>query len=237
MFFDIILISAPIILGLAFYFLKIEAVYDFTENAYIWLASKNRNILSGKSAGSKIARYSLVPLYTLFITLNDLTSNISDVWLRSSIRIMAYLYLIGSLFIIAVSLAYGLMVIAIFVVLSVVVVLLRKEYKKYQKEASQKKRKSSRLAGEESSAFVTKFWPFFISGNTKEKVGELFYSEEVKVDYKGRIFFADQTQLTPENIIGYIDSSGNIFDARKRIPKKIGKIDERGNVTGLFLNK
>jgi hypothetical protein len=236
MLLDIILITAPLIIGIALYFLKIESVYDFTENLYVWLATKNRHILSGDSLGSKIARYTLVPLYTLFITLNEMTANISDVWLRSATRIAAYLYLIGSLFIIVVSLAFGLMVIAIFVILSVVVVLLRKEYRKYQKESAQKKG-SARLTDEKSSAFVTKFWPFFISGNTKEKVGELFYSEEIKVDYMGRIFFADQTKLTPENIIGYIDSSGNIFDARKRIPKKIGKIDERGNVSGLYVKK
>jgi len=202
----------------------------------VWLATKNRNILSGKSFGSKIARYTLVPLYSLFIALNDLTKNISDVWLRTAIRITAYLYLIGSLYIIVVSLALGLLVFAVIAVLSVVVVLLRKEYRKYQKEAVPK-RDSGRSADKKSAAFVTKFWPFFISGNTKAKVGELFYSEEIKVDYKGRIFFADQTQLAPENIIGFIDGDGNIFDARKRIPKKIGKIDDRGNVSGFIINK
>lgn len=229
MLFIAILLLAPLLIGYFLVFLKIEGVYDFTEDFYDWLIRKSRNIRSGRSRFSNISRFTLEPVYSLLISINDLTRNMDNIGAISGIRIGAYLYLFGALIFIFSTLGQFFLVLALIAtgVLCVSVVLRYVSIK--QREVKTKKTAADHVEVR-TRTFVETIWPHFRSRVTKEKVEELFHLKEIEVDYEGEIFTNDLTVFPVRTRIGRVDKNGGIYDTRSGIPEKIGRIDSRGDV-------
>ncbi len=226
MLIEIIFIVMPFLLGLAQVLLKLEAVRKFTEDCDNWINRKYSNALHG---GNKIARFTLMPLYSLLITMNELTRNISNIWLQSGIRIAAYLYLFGILFLIFITFGYIILLFALLVIGVLLAVLALNRIFENRKEE-----KSLRILSEHSDGvsqtFIENIWPFLKSETTKEGVANLFDVQKIEVDYKGRIFENELSLLPDDTKIGCFDKKGNIYDTRKGNLDKVGNIDAQGNV-------
>jgi len=233
MIFLIFLLVVPFFIGAVCILLKIGAVYDFTVDFYYWLKEKRGNILSGKGKLAHISRFSLEPLYSLLIAINDWTENIDNKEKKSGIRIAAYLYLIGILLFIFFTLGQ-------FIFLLVLIgggVLLGSVMLKYI-SAKQKKvtikpaqiETPARQVEDQSQTFVESLWPHFRSKMTKYRVEKLFELKQIEVDYQGDIFSNDITTFPVKTKIGCVDKSGGIYDTRKEMPEKIGSIDTQGNI-------
>jgi len=229
MLFIAILLLAPLLIGYFLVFLKVEAIYDFTEDFYDWLIRKSRNIRSGRSKFSNISRFTLEPIYSLLISINDLTRNMDNIGAISGIRIGAYLYLFGALIFIFSTLGQFFLVLALLAtgVLCASAVLRYVSIK--QKEVKTKKTTADNVEAR-TRTFVETIWPHFRSRVTKEKVEELFHLKEIEVDYEGEIFTNDLTVFPVRTRIGRVDKNGGIYDTRSGIPEKIGRIDSRGDV-------
>ena len=184
MLIEIILIVMPCLIGLVQVIFKLDAVHEFSEDCYDWINKKYRNILQGDN---KIARYTLVPVYSLFITINDLTGHISNIWLQSGIRIAAYLYLIGIFFLIFITFGYILLIIVFLILVALIALLALRSVNESRKEQKSLKDLSKHSDGV-SQTFVENFWPLLKSDSTKEEVAYLFDVQKIEVDFKGRIF-------------------------------------------------
>jgi hypothetical protein len=222
----IIFIFLPFLVGIAQVFLKQESVYKFTEECEEWINKKYSNILQGEN---KILRFTLMPLYSLLITINDLTGGISDIWLKSGIRIAAYLYLLGALFLIFITFGYIILIFALLVIGVLIAVFTLSRTLESRKEA-----KSLRMLSQQSDGvsqiFVENIWPFLKSEITKEEVASLFDVQKIEVDYKGRIFENELSPLPDVLKIGCFDTKGNIYDTRKGHMEKLGNISAQGKV-------
>ena len=216
----------PLLVGLAQVFLKLEAVYKFTEDCDEWIDKKYRNILQREN---KVSRFTLVPFYSLLITINDLTGSISNIWLQSGIRIAAYLYLFGILLLIFITFGYILLIIVLLVIGVLVAVFTVSRILESRKEA-ESLRNLSRHSDGVSQTFVENIWPFVKSDTTREEVANLFDVQKIEVDYKGRIFENEFSPLPDDTKIGCFDKNGNIYDTRKGDLEKLGHIDAQGNV-------
>jgi len=230
MYPEIVIFVVPLLIGYVLTFLKIEALHEFTENIHIWLNRHLRNIHSGKSKTSKIERVTTAPLYSLFITINDLTSNISNIGVKSGIRIAAYLYLIGFLIFIFMILGHFLFLLALITISILLALLVVRYISKGRKKVTSKGISGKHFEGQ-SITFVESIWPLFRTRVTKEKVEELFDVEKIEVDYEGDIFAFDLSSPSAVRIkIGCVDKNGGIYDTRKETPEKIGSIDTLGRV-------
>lgn len=227
MLIETIFIVMPFLVGLTQVFLKLKAVYKFTEDCDEWIDKKYKNVLHGQN---KISRYTLIPLYSLFITINDMTANISNIWLQSGIRIAAYLYLLGILFLIFITFGYILFIIAFLVIGVLVAVLALSRILESRKEAKSLEDLSKHSDGV-SQTFVKNIWPFLKSDTKKEEVANLFDVQKIEVDYKGRIFENEFSPLPDDTKIGCFDKKGDIYDTRKGNPEKLGNINTQGIVT------
>jgi hypothetical protein len=229
MLFIAILLLAPLLIGYFLVFLKIEAIYDFTEDFYNWLIRKSRNIRSEKSRFSNISRFTLEPIYSLLISINDLTRNMDNIGAISGIRIGAYLYLFGALVFIFSTLGQFFLVLALLATGALCVsVILR--YVSIKHKAIKTEKTFVDHFEVRSQTFVETIWPHFRSRVTKEKVEELFHLKEIEVDYEGDIFTNDLTVFPVRTRIGRVDKNGGIYDTRSGIPEKIGRIDSRGDI-------
>jgi hypothetical protein len=230
---EIIFIVMPFLIGLAQVFLKLEAVYKFVEDCDDWINKKYTNVLQG---GNKIARFTLMPFYSLLVTMNDLTGNISNMWLQSGIRIASYLYLFGILFLIFITFGYILLLLALLVIGVLIAMLALSRILESRKEA-----KSLRILSQHSDnvsqAFVENIWPFLKSDTTREAVENLFDVQKIEVDYKGRIFENEFSPLPDDTKIGCFDTKGNIYDTRKGNLEKLGDIDAQGKVVDTRASK
>ena len=97
MIFLILLLVVPSLIGYFLVILKIKAVHSFTVDFYYWLKEKRQNILSGKGKFASLAKFTLEPVYSLLIAINDWSENIENKGTKSGVRIAGYLYLIGIL--------------------------------------------------------------------------------------------------------------------------------------------
>lgn len=226
MLIETIFIVMPFVVGMTQVFLKLEPVYTFTEDCNEWICKKYDNVLHGEN---KILRYTLVPLYSLLITINDLTGNISNVWLRSGIRMSAYLYFIGMLFLIFITFGYILLILVLLAIAALFAVLTVHRTLESRKEAKSLRELSQHSDGV-SQSFVENILPYLKSDSTKEEVADLFDVQKIEVDYKGRIFENELSPLPDDMKIGYFDTKGNIYDTRKGERERLGNIDAQGNV-------
>jgi hypothetical protein len=229
MLFIAILLLAPLLIGYSLVFLKIEAIYDFTEDFYDWLSQKSRNIRSGKSKFANLSKFTLEPVYSLLISINDLTRNMDNIGAISGIRIGAYLYLFGALIFIFSTLGQFFLLLALLGTgaLGVSVVL---RYVSIKHKAIKTTKTSANHFEAQKQTFVETIWPHFRSRVTKEKVEEMFHLKEIEVDYEGDIFTNDLTIFPVRTRIGRVDKNGGIYDTRSGIPKKIGRVDSRGEI-------
>ena len=226
MLVDIIFIVMPLLIGLAQIFLKLEVFYKFTEDCDEWIIRKYKNALQERN---KILRCTLIPFYSLLITINDLTRNIRNIWLQSGIRTTAYLYLFGILFLIFITFGYILLILVLLVMGVLVAVLALNRVLESRKEAKSI-RELNRHSDAVSMPFVENIWPFLKSDTTREEVANLFNVQKIEIDYKGRIFENEFSPLPDDTKIGRFDTKGNIFDTRKGNPEKLGEIDAHGDV-------
>jgi hypothetical protein len=229
MLFIAILLLAPLLIGYFLVFLKIEAIYDFTEDFYDWLVRKSRNIRAGRGRLASISRFTLEPVYSLLIYINDLTHNMDNIGAISGIRIGAYLYLFGALIFIFSTLGQFFLILALFGsgVFCASMILRYASIK--HRDVKTKSTKSDHFEAR-TQTFVETIWPHFRSRVTKEKVEELFHLKEIEVDYEGDIFTNDLTVFPVRTRIGRVDKNGGIYDTRSGIPEKIGRIDSRGDI-------
>jgi hypothetical protein len=226
MLIAIIFIVMPFLVGMAQVLLKQESVYEFTEECEVWINKKYRNVLDG---GNKISRFTLMPLYSLLITINELTGSISNIWLKSGVRIAAYLYLIGTLFLIFITFGYIILIFALLVIGVLIAVFTISRKLESRKEAKSIRTLSQQSDGV-SQSFVQNIWPFLKSEITKEELASLFDVQKIEVDYKGRIFENEISPLPDDLKIGCFDTKGNIYDTRKGHLEKLGNISAQGEV-------
>lgn len=233
MIFLILLLVIPLFVGYGLVFLKIDAVHSFTVDFYFWLKEKRQNILSGRGRLANIARYTMEPLYSLLIAINDWTENIENSGLKSGVRIAGYLYLVGTVLFIFFTLGPFLFLLAVIGV----GILLGTMALNYLKATAEKKRSQrsqtppdKKHAEQESRTFVETIWPHFRSRKIRDRVEDLFDLKQIEVDYHGDIFSSDITAFPLRTKIGRVDKNGGIYDTRKDLPEKIGSIDVQGNI-------
>ncbi len=233
MIFLILLLAVPFLIGVLLFFLKIRAVHEFTVDFYYWLKEKRRNILSGKGKFANTARFTLEPLYSLLIAINDWTENIDSTRAKTAIRTTAYLYLIGILLFIFFTIGQFLFLLALigisFLLGTVILNCISKSQKRAQSKRTQAKIHTKQAEGE-TLTFVESIWPRFRSRVIKESVEELFDLKQIEVDYHGDIFSSDITTFPVKTKIGCVDKNGGIYDTRKELPTKIGSINAQGNI-------
>ncbi len=223
MWVETIVLLIPLIVGAVQALKKYEAIDDLTENFNDWITEKSRRTGRGNNTPAKIARFTLVPLYSLFTTIHDLTENIQDFGLRAGIRIASYLYLVAFLFVIFITIGWKVLILAVaaFVLLIVFVVIRN----------SLPGRRSTTFS-DSSQNFVEKIWPFFRSDSTRERVAGLFDVEQIDVDYTGNILTYEKGDKPGKKKIGRVDKHGHIYDTRSAAAVKVGWVDERGRVIG-----
>lgn len=233
MIFLILLLVVPFFIGYILVFLKIRAINDFTIDFHYWLKEKRHNILSGRSKTANIAKFTVEPLYSLLIAVNDWTENIDNTGTKSGIRIAAYLYLIGILLFIFFTLGQFLFLLALVGVGILLGTGLLKYFSRRQERAKSKQIQSkiqTSQVGGETKTFVESLWPLFRSRMTRERIEDLFDLKQIEVDYRGDIFSNDITTFPVKTKIGRVDKNGGIYDTRKEMPQKIGSIDTQGNI-------
>ena len=232
MLLEMIFLVGPLAIGLVQVFAKFDAIDQGTQNFHDWLVRRNRDFLTGNGKFDKIARQTLVPWNTLFITVHDLTDDIRNWGLQSGIRLTSYIYIYTFLLLILVTIGKGLFIIALIGnVLFAILLLLRKTSDDSLRQQIGPKVNIG-LDDEKSSGFVTKYYPFFVAENNRNKVGQLLNVDKIEVDYQGKIFTTDN-QYFGRTKIGYVDGTGNIYDMREKKPLRIGWVDTRGNIEGL----
>jgi hypothetical protein len=233
MIFLILLLLVPLFVGYVLVFLKIGAVHAFTVDLYYWLKEKRQNILSRKGKWAAIAKYTMEPLYSLLIAINDWTENIENSGIKSGVRIAGYLYLIGIVLFVFFTLGQFLFLLAL---IGVAILLgtmmlnyLRTTSKKEKSRRPQTVLPEKRAEGE-SLTFVESIWPYFRSRKIRDRVEDLFDLKQIEVDYHGDIFSSDITTFPVKTKIGRVDKNGSIYDIRKEMPEKIASIDVQGNI-------
>lgn len=233
MIFLILLLVAPFFIGYILVFLKIRAINDFTIDFHYWLKEKRHNILSGRSKTANIAKFTVEPLYSLLIAVNDWTENIDNTGTKSGIRIAAYLYLIGILLFIFFTLGQFIFLLALVSGGILLGTGLLKYFSRRQERAKSKqiqsKIQTNQVEGE-TKTFIESLWPLFRSRMTRERIEDLFDLKQIEVDYHGDIFSNDITTFPVKTKIGRVDKNGGIYDTRKEMPEKIGSIDTQGNI-------
>lgn len=233
MIFLILLLVGPLIIGYFLVFFKIGAVHAFTVDFYYWLKERRQNILAGQGKLSNIAKFTMEPLYSLLIAINDWTENVENTGLKSGLRIAGYLYLIGTVLFIFFTLGQFLFLLAVIGV----GILLGMMALNYLRSVSQKEKSrqpqtfsEKKPVKEESRTFVESIWPHFRSRKIRDRVEDLFDLRQIEVDYHGDIFSSDITTFPVRTKIGRVDKNGGIYDIRKEMPEKIGSIDHQGNI-------
>jgi hypothetical protein len=200
---------------------------------YYWLKEKRQNILSGKGKFASLAKFTLEPLYSLLIAVNDWTEHIENIGTKSGVRIAGYLYLSGIVLFIFFSLGQFLFLLALIgigILLGTVIWnYLRTAPRKIKSARTQDEIHKTQVDGE-SLTFVENIWPHFRSSKIKSRVEDLFDLKQIEVDYHGDIFSSDITTFPVKTKIGRVDKSGGIYDTRKEMPEKIGSIDVQGNI-------
>ncbi|UCE41176.1 MAG: hypothetical protein JSV17_17370 [Candidatus Aminicenantes bacterium] len=233
MIFLILLLVVPLLIGYFLVFLKIGAIHAFTVDLYYWLKEKRQNILSGRGKLANIGKFTLEPLYSLLIAINDWTENIENAGTKSGVRIAGYLYLIGILLFIFFTLGQFLFLLALIgvgILLGTVVLnYLRTTQKKAKSKQTQANIQVKQAEGE-SLTFMESIWPHFRSKKIRDRVEDLFGLKQIEVDYHGDIFSSDITLFPVKTKIGCVDKNGGIYDTRKELPEKIGSIDVQGNI-------
>jgi hypothetical protein len=233
MFFLILLLVVPLFIGYVQVVLKIRAIHAFTVDLCYWLKEKQQNILSGKGNFASIAKFTLEPLYSLLIVVNDWTENIENTGTKSGVRIAGYLYLIGIVLFIFFTLGqflFLLALISISILLGTVVLkYIKSSQIKAKSQQTQVKTQTKQVEGQ-SMTFVESIWPHFRSRKIKDRVEDLFDLKQIEVDYHGDIFSSDITTFPVKTKIGCVDKNGGIYNTRKEMPEKIGSIDKQGNI-------
>lgn len=233
MYLLILLLVVPLIIGYVLVFFKIGAIHSFTVDFYYWLKEKRHNIISGKGKLANIAKFTMEPLYSMLIAINDWTENIENTGTKSGIRIAAYLYLIGILLFIFFTLGQFLFLLALVGVGVLLGTGLLKYFSGGQERAKSKQTQSkiqTKQVEGETKTFVESLWPLFRSRMTRERIEDLFDLKQIEVDYHGDIFSNDITTFPVKTKIGRVDKNGGIYDIRKEMPEKIGSIDTQGNI-------
>ncbi len=225
----IAVLVVPFIAGCTVVFLKNEAIHEYMENFHIWLIKNEETFFPRRSRIAQISKYTLEPLYSLLVAVNDWTEDIDNKELKSGIRVAAYLYFIGFIAFIFVTLGPFILLLVLLAA-GLVFVLFALRYMKARKVAKAMK-KSEGQPKEESLTFVETYWPHFRAKTTVHKVEELFNVEQIEVTYHGDIYTNDTSQYAVRTKIGIVDRSGGIYDTREEVPLKIGSVDISGNVT------
>lgn len=231
MIYLILLLVVPLFIGYILVFLKIGVIHAFTVDLYYWLKEKRQHILSGKGKFASLAKFTLEPLYSLLIAINDWTENIENTGTKSGVRIAGYLYLIGIVLFIFFTLGQFLFLLALISVGILLGMVVLKYIQKSQTKSKQTQAKTQKKQDEgQSLTFVESIWPHFRSRVIKERVEDLFDLKQIEVDYHGDIFSSDITTFPVKTKIGCVDKRGGIYDTRKEMPEKIGSIDVQGNI-------
>jgi hypothetical protein len=224
----IVILIVPFLAGCVSVFLKSEAIHESMDSFHIWLIRSEETFFPRKSRLSPITRYTLEPLYSLLVAISDWTEDIDHKGLKSGIRIAAYLYFIGFIIFIFVTLGPFILFLALLTA-GIVSVLFALRYVKARK-INKPNKKSVEQQQEESLTFVETVWPHFRAKTTVHRVEELFDVEQIEVTYHGDIFANDEGLYSVRTKIGIVDRSGGIYDIRDEVPLKIGSIDILGNV-------
>jgi hypothetical protein len=233
MIFLILLLVVPFLIGYVCIFFKIGFVHEFTVDFYYWLKEKRQDILSGKGKLANIARFTIEPLFSILIAVNDWTENIENTGTKSGVRVAGYLYLIGIVLFIFFTLGQFLFLLALIgtgLMLGTVALKYIQATKKRAEAKQNTVKTQSKQLEDKSQTFVESLWPLFRSKKAKDRVEDLFDLKQIEVDYHGDIFSSDITTFPVKTKIGCVDKSGRIYDTRKELPEKIGSIDKQGNV-------
>jgi hypothetical protein len=224
----IVILVVPFLTGCVSFFLKSEAIHECMESFHIWLIKNEETFFPRKSKLTPITRYTLEPLYSLLVAISDWTEDIDQKGLKSGIRIAAYLYFLGFIIFIFVTLGPFILFLALLTA-GIVSVLFALRYIKARK-INKPSKKSADQPKKEALTFVETVWPHFRVKTTVHKVEELFGVDQIEVTYHGDVFANDVTQDSGKIKIGIVDLCGGIYDTREEVPLKIGSVDTLGNV-------
>lgn len=224
----IVILVVPFLAGCISVFIKSEAIYECMESFHLWLIKNEETFFPRRSKLSHITRYTLEPLYSLLVAVSEWTENIDHKGLKSGIRVAAYLYFLGFIAFILLTLGPFLLLLALLTA-GIVSVLFALRYLKARKIQKASK-KLANQPKKEAITFVESVWPHFRVKTTVHKVEELFGVDQIEVTYHGDIFANDVLHDAGKIKIGIVDLCGGIYDTREEVPLKIGSIDTLGNV-------
>lgn len=230
----ILLLVVPFFIGYFCIFFKIGAVHDFTIDFYYWLQERRKGILSANGTLAQVSRFTIEPIFSLLIAINDWTENIENKGTKAGVRVAAYLYLIGTLLFIFFTLGQFIFLLALIgtgVLLGSIMVKFIQSKQKIVTVKPGQTETNAKQTEVFTQTFVETIWPHFRSKMTKYRVERLFELKEIEVDYQGDIFSSDITTFPVKTKIGRVDKSGGIYDTRSAIPQKIGSIDTQGNIS------
>ncbi len=230
MIFFISVLIVPLLAGVFLMFRKDVSVLEFTENVHGWLIQKRRKLLHKRGRSAAVSKYTLEPVLSIFITINDWTRDIRGAGLKSGLRISGYLYLLGLFLFGLVTIFYFPFILAFAaagVLAAIIVERIISEKMVGQKVKKEQKKDSSR---EEAKTFLETFWPLFKYRPTKENVERLFRLNGIDVDIRGNVYSIDRHHYRERTKVGLVDRNGRIYDTRHSFPKKLGRVDDMGNV-------
>ena len=217
MLIETIILLIPMIAGILQAVKKFDVIDDLTERFIDWITTKSSQTGQSDALASKVTRCTLVPVFSLFTTIHDLTRSIRDFGLRSGVRIASYLYLVAFLFVIFITVGYKVLLLALGVfALLIACVLLSKILPGHR----------TGVSGDSSQGFVEKIWPYFRSDSARAHVAGLFDVPQIDVDYTGTITTYHEGASQGKKVIGRVDQHGQIYDTRREAAVKLGSIDD-----------
>ncbi len=225
----VLFFSIPLILGAAIYFFKIQQAVDWLESLNGWLLKK-REAIAGKEGF--ISKWFFRPMLWGLSKIMQMTEQIQDPFMRSSVRIAAYLYFAGILTYISLTIVIG---IAIFMIVMWLIFEVLMDDGRSSTSRPVRERVREKNLYDTKGFFNKKVGRIDENGNIYDTTG--FFDKKVgNIDEEGRI--KDTTAFFDKEK-ARIDDEGNIHDTTGFFDKKIGKIDNDGNIkdTTGFLDK
>jgi hypothetical protein len=225
----IIMLITPLIAGVFLMFRKDASVLTFTDNFYGRLIRRRRKILHKKGWTAAVSKYTLEPVLSIFIMVNNWTRDIKGTGLKSGLRVGGYLYVTGFFLFGIVTIVYFPFILA-FAAAGILTAIIVEKIVSEKVSEKKVKNENTFRSRKEPKTFLETFWPIFKYRPTKENVERLFRLNGIDVDIRGNVFSADRHHYTERTKVGLVDKQGCIYDIRHSFPKKLGRVDDLGNV-------
>ena len=225
----IIIIFFPVILGAIVVLLKIEKAVSCVEAFNHWTLRKKAGRAGRKGFINAVVFKPL--LWTLARTM-QWTEGTGNVYLRSAIRIAAYIYLIGIVLYISITIVF----VVIALIVTCWIISLFSDGEIPPRKTGGRRRLENTNLYDTKGFFAKKMGYIDEKGNIYDSSG-LLDTKVGRIDEDGRIY---DTRGLFANKVMRIDDKGNVYDTTGFLDSKVGEVDEKGTIRdtkGFFSKK